>query len=84
METYQSIFVGLQTILGDPLSILYLVLGTFGGMIFGAIPGLTGALGVTLMLPFTFSMSASRGLAMLIGIYVGGVSGGLEIGRAHV
>ena len=38
---------------------------------------LTGALGVTLMLPFTFSMSASRGLAMLIGIYVGGVSGGL-------
>ena len=61
METYQSIFVGLQTILGDPLSILYLVLGTFGGMIFGAIPGLTGALGVTLMLPFTFSMSASRG-----------------------
>lgn len=77
METYQSIFVGLQTILGDPLSILYLVLGTFGGMIFGAIPGLTGALGVTLMLPFTFSMSASRGLAMLIGIYVGGVSGGL-------
>ena len=77
MEAYQSILVGLETIVGDPLAILYLVLGTFGGMVFGAIPGLTGALGVTLMLPFTFTMSASRGLAMLIGIYVGGVSGGL-------
>ena len=46
-------------------------------MVFGAIPGLTGALGVTLMLPFTFTMSQTHGLAMLIGIYVGGVSGGL-------
>ena len=77
MEAYQSILVGLETIVGDPVAILYLLLGTFGGMVFGAIPGLTGALGVTLMLPFTFTMSASRGLAMLIGIYVGGVSGGL-------
>ncbi len=77
MEAYQSILVGLETIIGDPMAILYLLIGTFGGMVFGAIPGLTGALGVTLMLPFTFTMSASRGLAMLIGIYVGGVSGGL-------
>ena len=59
------------------LPLLYLLAGTFGGIIFGAIPGLTGALGVSLMLPFTFSMPPTQGIAMLIGIYVGGVSGGL-------
>lgn len=43
----------------------------------GCIPGLTAVLGVTLMIPFTYAMSAAEGLSTLIGIYVGGISGGL-------
>jgi putative tricarboxylic transport membrane protein len=47
------------------------------GLIFGVIPGLTAALGVSLILPLTYVMSPIQGLATLIGIYVGGISGGL-------
>lgn len=61
----------------QPATILCLILGVLGGTIFGAIPGLTAALGVTLMLPFTYSMATGQSISMLMGIYVGGISGGL-------
>ena len=77
MSAFELILHGMADVVTNPLTLLYLLAGTFGGIIFGAIPGLTGALGVSLMLPFTFSMPPTQGIAMLIGIYVGGVSGGL-------
>lgn len=61
----------------QPFTFLLLVLGVFWGMIFGAIPGLTAAMGVALAIPFTFFMSAVDGLTLLTGIWIGGVSGGL-------
>lgn len=60
----------------QPLTFLLLLLGVLGGMVFGAIPGLTAAMGVALAIPFTFGMSAINGLTLLTGIYIGGVSGG--------
>lgn len=47
------------------------------GMVMGAIPGLTASLAVTLMLPFTYSMTHTAGISLLIALYVGGISGGL-------
>ncbi len=47
------------------------------GIVLGAIPGLSGGLGVALLLPVTFGMDPHLGLAMLIGIWVGGVSGAM-------
>lgn len=57
--------------------LVLLIAGVFFGMVFGAIPGLTAALGVTLILPFTYNMAPGDGLTTLIAIYVGGISGGL-------
>jgi len=68
---------GFASILGDPIILLYLVIGVAVGLVFGAIPGLTAALGVSLALPFTFILSPHQGLSVLIGIYVGGISGAL-------
>jgi len=69
--------LGFQAIFSNPSIFLLMVFGVFLGIIFGAIPGLTATLGVTLMIPFTFTMSAEQGLALLVGIFVGGISGGL-------
>ena len=77
MSTFQLVLQGAAEVVTNPMTLMYLVIGTFGGIVFGAIPGLTGALGVSLMLPFTFSMEPTQGITTLIGIYVGGVSGGL-------
>jgi putative tricarboxylic transport membrane protein len=73
----ETILLGFQTLFSHPSVVVLMVLGVFFGIIFGSIPGLTATLGVMLMIPFTFTMSAAQGLAILVGIYVGGISGGL-------
>jgi len=47
----------------------YLGLGVFLGMWIGAVPGLGGAVGLALMLPFTFSMDPVPAFALLLGMY---------------
>jgi len=58
-----------------PASLLFLILGTALGIVFGAIPGLTATMGLALLVPFTFSMEPTTGLLMLAGIYVGAMYG---------
>lgn len=53
-----------------------IALGTLGGLIIGALPGLTATMGVALLIPLTFSMTPIMGINMLIGIYIGGIYGG--------
>lgn len=57
-------------------NILLANLGVLLGMVFGAIPGLTGVLGMTLCLPLTFSLDAITAMIFLLGIYCGGAFGG--------
>ncbi len=56
--------------------ILVTVVGTVVGLIFGAIPGLTYSMALALALPFTFGMDATQSIALMLGVYVGGMSGG--------
>jgi putative tricarboxylic transport membrane protein len=73
----EAISTGIRVVFSQPIIWVVMVFGIFEGIIFGAIPGLTAVLCVTLMIPFTFSMSATTGLALLVAIYVGAISGGL-------
>lgn len=57
-------------------SVLLMNLGVLIGIIFGAIPGLTGNLAIILFLPATFGMTPVGGISMLLGIYCGGAYGG--------
>ena len=56
--------------------LLFSFLGTLAGIIAAAIPGFTILMAVVLVFPFTFAMTPLEGLATLIGVYVGGFSGG--------
>ena len=60
-----------------PYTILLVASGVFLGLILGAVPGLTATLGVALLLPITFGLDPVVGQSMLIGVFVGGISGGL-------
>ena len=57
-------------------NLLVLSGGVLGGMIAGALPGISGTMAVTLLLPFTFSMEPSSGIMLLMSIYAGAVYGG--------
>jgi putative tricarboxylic transport membrane protein len=50
--------------------------GMLVGIVFGAIPGLSGNLGIMLMLPMTFAMRPTSGILMLLGVYCGSQYGG--------
>ena len=62
-------------ILLQPANFLVMYVCALVGCVLGAIPGLSGGLGITLILPMTFAMSTEISFAMLVGMYVGGVSG---------
>lgn len=52
------------------------ILGTAFGIVIGAIPGLGAAIGVTVLLPFTYSMQPLPALLLLAGVFMGCGFGG--------
>ncbi len=60
----------------EPKIFVLILICSFAGIVFGAIPGLSGGMGVSLLLPLTFGMDTITGFAMMLSMWVGGVSGG--------
>jgi putative tricarboxylic transport membrane protein len=50
--------------------------GVMLGLIVGMIPGLTISTGIIIVLPMTFAMDANLSIALLLGLYVAGMTGG--------
>ncbi|MCZ8187914.1 MAG: tripartite tricarboxylate transporter permease [Beijerinckiaceae bacterium] len=50
--------------------------GTFAGIYIGAIPGLSVTMAVSILISFTFAWPVYPALALMIGIFMGGVYGG--------
>jgi putative tricarboxylic transport membrane protein len=67
-EVIASLF-GLNTILAATFGCLF-------GIALGCIPGLNGGIGISLLLPFTFSMPQAPALLMLGGCFMGSSYGG--------
>lgn len=67
---------GFQSIL-NVTTMLLIIGGVFGGLIVGALPGLSAFTALAIMLPFTFGMDSVNGISFLMAVYVGGTSGGL-------
>lgn len=67
-----EIFAGLATVFSSPALLMWIVLGALVGMIVGAVPGLTSAAAIAMLVPITFYMDPLSALAFL---YVIGKSG---------
>ncbi|MDR1857648.1 MAG: tripartite tricarboxylate transporter permease [Desulfovibrio sp.] len=64
---------------GDLLTLsnmLVLLLGTVGGIFFGAMPGLSPTMAVALLVPFTFYLDPATSLILLGSVYTSAVAGG--------
>ena len=53
-----------------------LLVGSIGGVVIGAIPGVGAAVGIAILLPATFSLDPLVGLTLLLGIYGSSMYGG--------
>ena len=61
-------------------AMFYSFLGVSLGLVFGAMPGLNQGVLMALTLPLTFYMDSNYAQFLLIGMYVGGVSGSMVTG----
>jgi putative tricarboxylic transport membrane protein len=59
-----------------PINFALLLVGTIGGLILGATPGLSPTMAVALLIPFTFQLEATQGLILLGAAYTSTVAGG--------
>ena len=57
-------------------SLIAMFVGIVGGIIIGALPGLSANMGVALLVPVTFTMDTSSGLLMLVSLYTSAIYGG--------
>lgn len=64
----------------SPAPFLFSITGVAVGIIFGAVPGLNQGVIMALTLPLTFHMDSHAAQILLIGMYVGGVSGAMVTG----
>jgi putative tricarboxylic transport membrane protein len=76
-------YTGLEGFLQPFMSltlIWWIGIGTLVGLYVGAIPGLSVTMAVSLLISFTFSWEVLPALAIMVGIYTGGVYGGARSG----
>jgi putative tricarboxylic transport membrane protein len=64
------------TVFTQPQLFMMVAVGTFAGIYIGAIPGLSVTMAVSILISFTFSWDVYPAIALMIGIYMGGVYGG--------
>ena len=54
-----SYFSMVMQVLTDPMALLWTFVGTFMGLVFGSLPGLTATMGVALLVPITYTFNDS-------------------------
>jgi putative tricarboxylic transport membrane protein len=59
-----------------PKLLLLIVFAVFLGTLFGALPGVSATMAVTLGIPFTYKMDAVSAIAFLVAIYCASITGG--------
>ena len=75
MVDVASLIAGFQSLLSLDV-LIALIAGTVGGMVIGALPGFSAAMGVSLLIPITYGMSPVAALTMLVAMYTSAIYGG--------
>lgn len=64
------------TVVFAPKMFLLIIFAVFLGTLFGALPGVSATMAVTLGIPFTYKMDAVSAIAFLVAIYCASITGG--------
>ena len=75
MDTLQSLILGFSVAL-QPSMLWYAFLGCLVGTLVGMLPGIGPLAGISILLPITYGLDATKAIIMLAGIYYGSQYGG--------
>ena len=76
MGTIHNILTGFINV-GTPMCLAVNLIGVVIGIVFGMLPGLSATMALVLFLPLTYTMDLYPSFALMIGLYIGGMSGSL-------
>lgn len=65
-----------MSVVFSPKMFILIVFAVFLGTLFGALPGVSATMAVTLGIPFTYKMDAVSAIAFLVAIYCASITGG--------
>ncbi len=71
-----DVFLTSLAAFADPYLLGVVVIGTLGGVLVGAMPGLSSTMATALLLPFTLTMEPVPAIALLSALYCAGTFGG--------
>jgi putative tricarboxylic transport membrane protein len=71
-----DLLVSGMAIVFAPKMLILIIFAVFLGTIFGALPGVSATMAVTLGLPFTYKMDPVSAIAFLVAIYCASITGG--------
>ena len=72
----ENFLAGTATLFGDPVTIGIFIFGVVGGMLFGAIPGVSMLTLAAILLPLTADLNPAQGVMLFAVIYCTGTYGG--------
>ncbi|MDH4248729.1 MAG: tripartite tricarboxylate transporter permease [Deltaproteobacteria bacterium] len=75
MDAFQHVMTGMY-VMFTPMNIMLLTVGTFLGLVIGAMPGIGHVNGVAILLPLTFVVPPVSAIIFLSAIYYGAMFGG--------
>jgi putative tricarboxylic transport membrane protein len=75
METFHSLLLGFEVAL-QPAMLWYAFIGCLVGTLVGVLPGIGPLAGISILLPITYGLDATKAIIMLAGIYYGSQYGG--------
>src|SRR5881227_4498501 len=75
MSAFDSLWLGFSVAL-QPAVLWYAFLGCLVGTLVGVLPGIGPLSGISILLPITFGLDATKAIIMLAGIYYGSQYGG--------
>ena len=76
MGDFSVVVQAVLATVANPYTLFLVVAGTFLGLVFGSLPGLTSTMGVPILIPLTFTLEPVDAMGMMLGTYIGGMAGG--------
>lgn len=73
IEAFLDVLTGVVL---DPAGLAMVLFATLGGIILGALPGISSTMALAVLLPFSFAMGPELAIMFLMGIFYGSVYGG--------
>jgi putative tricarboxylic transport membrane protein len=75
MNVVEGLLAGVALVF-QPFALALIFTGVFIGIVMGSIPGMTATMTVAVLVSFTFGMSPTEGMMLLLGIYGGALYAG--------